>query len=564
MGAGFQKFNPPSPEHITMQTMSAPLSHPTVRWPALVLLLGIAAAWFTWFYAARAEREDASEQFRQRAQRHAVQLEGFLERQVQPLRSAAALITHAGVEGKELFGAVAEELVGGASDAETLRYLAWAPRVPGSRLGDWVADHRRTRGSYRVLRLDGQPVEEATEHVVVERVWPGSRAASLVGLDLASDAVRRATFDAAREAGGSAVLISSTVRLIAPADEEPKTGVMVCVPVYDLSLELRTAEQRDEALRGYVVASFPLAGLLEAAFENEISGRFGPALNISIWDSGVLIGSVGRPPLLSGESEVLPVSVYGRSWRVETRPTAGEPLTVRQLFERLSIVLPVAVFVVLALCAGLVFTLVRQRVVIERRVADQTAELRESNETLERKEFELNDLNRRLMEMSNTDPLTAIPNRRAFEEQYDEERERSARSGSPFGLLLFDIDHFKGFNDLYGHVAGDDVLRKVARILHDEVRRIDCVARYGGEEFVIIAGGADANGLMALGERIRAKVQSSAIENASAPLGVITVSGGAALSDAVEGRDPRELIEIVDRCLYQAKSSGRNRVAMVS
>jgi diguanylate cyclase (GGDEF)-like protein len=182
---------------------------------------------------------------------------------------------------------------------------------------------------------------------------------------------------------------------------------------------------------------------------------------------------------------------------------------------------------------------------------------------LEGKERELHEANRRLLEMSNTDPLTGILNRRAFEVQVDKERERSLRTGVPFGLLIFDVDKFKDFNDRYGHSAGDEVLRRVSGIISAEARRIDTVARYGGEEFVVLATGTDAAGLLALGERIRGRIQEAGIDDATSPKGVVTVSGGGSLSNAALGHDPKTAFEIADRCLYEAKSTGRNRVTMV-
>ena len=204
----------------------------------------------------------------------------------------------------------------------------------------------------------------------------------------------------------------------------------------------------------------------------------------------------------------------------------------------------------------------RQTDVIRVQVQRQTAELRRQNDVLEAKELELEEANRKLLEMSNTDALTGILNRRAFEVQLDKERERSRRTTTPFGLLIFDIDHFKDYNDRYGHAAGDEVLRRVAQLMHNEARRIDSVARYGGEEFVILTTGTDAAGLMALGERVRQRIQQAAIENAASPHRLITISGGGALSSAAAG-DPRQVFDLADRCLYQAKSTGRNRVVMV-
>jgi diguanylate cyclase (GGDEF)-like protein len=211
-----------------------------------------------------------------------------------------------------------------------------------------------------------------------------------------------------------------------------------------------------------------------------------------------------------------------------------------------------------------VWTLNRRNFVIQQQVYAQTAEMREKNLVLEHKERELHEANQRLLEMSHTDALTGILNRRAFEVQLEKERDRARRTGQSWGLLIFDVDWFKDYNDRYGHVAGDEVLRRVASMLQNEARRIDTVARYGGEEFVVLVGGADPGGLVVLGERIRARIQEAAIPHDVAPKGVVTVSAGASLSSAATGHEIRVVLETADRCLYQAKTTGRNRVVMLA
>jgi diguanylate cyclase (GGDEF)-like protein len=419
------------------------------------------------------------------------------------------------------------------------------------------------RPGFRVAPLDGGALPSGQAHIVIDHVWPDERASDLDGLDLATDPGRNAAFERAVSAEHPSVMLSQRIDLLAPGPDEGQSGLLACVPVYAEGLPLRTEDDRRAALRGFVVAECAANRLIAAAFAPDIEREGAGAVCVEVWDESDLLGAAGRPrsDTQVPQGETLPL--FGRKWSVLTQPAFRPEPTISELVERPSILLPAAVFVVTMLLAGIVFVLVRQNDVIRRQVANQTAELRDKNQALADKEFALNEANRRLTEMSHTDPLTGIFNRRAFETQFDQERERSARSGVPYGLLLFDIDHFKGFNDLYGHVAGDDVLRRVANVIRNEARRIDCVARYGGEEFAVLASGADAAGLVSLGERIRARVQEAAIENKSAPLGVITLSGGGALSASIKGRDPKELIQLADRCLYSAKTSGRNRVAMV-
>jgi diguanylate cyclase (GGDEF)-like protein len=540
-------------------------SQTTLRWPVLlVVLLGLAAAYFTWYYAAQDEAAEKAEAFRRLGVSHAARLEDLLHARATVLTVLAAAIARDPVLDPKLLREMVDraERVPGR-EGPVLRYVAWAPRVLDAGLADYVAARRAEDPGFGIRRPDGADAREGQAHVVLDMLWPAALQTRLAGMDLAADPARRETFERALQANAVAPWLSGQLDLADPSPGESRSGVMLCVPVYPGGVSLGADEQRHEALLGYVVAECSPRDLLETAFARELQRPDADASCISVWDENAVIAMLGRSPVLTSSVTLHPIDVLGRTWRVETRPSAEREPTLSESLARPSTLLPSAVLLVMCLAAGIVWIIQRQTAFVHRQVEARTAELREKNEALETKEFELQELNRRLLEMSNTDALTGILNRRAFEHQYVDERERSTRGGQAFGLLLFDIDHFKGFNDLYGHVKGDEVLRRVAQIIRNEARRIDCVARYGGEEFVVLASGADANGLMSLGERVRARVQEAAIENHSAPLGVITVSGGGALSGAAKGRDPRELIEIADRCLYQAKTSGRNRVAMV-
>ncbi len=178
----------------------------------------------------------------------------------------------------------------------------------------------------------------------------------------------------------------------------------------------------------------------------------------------------------------------------------------------------------------------------------------EYSERLERQKSELEDANRLLQAMATTDGLTSLKNHRAFQEHLELEFQRAARYKTPLSLLLMDIDHFKAYNDSFGHPAGDEMLQMVAHLLLDNARTSDFVARYGGEEFVIILPNTAKEGAIVMAERFR-----SAIDNAEWPLRVVTSSiGVASLKETVRSR--AELILLADKALYASKRNGRNRV----
>lgn len=177
---------------------------------------------------------------------------------------------------------------------------------------------------------------------------------------------------------------------------------------------------------------------------------------------------------------------------------------------------------------------------------------------------ELSAANARLAQMSYIDGLTHLANRRRFDETLELEFQRLKRYGTPFSLLLLDIDFFKNFNDHYGHVAGDACLVKVAGLIASLVSRpTDLAARYGGEEFTVILSGTDADGAYAIAERIRQGVQDLAIpHHTSSANRYITVSIGLCTVTPDTAPDSTvDILHLADAQLYLAKEQGRNRIS---
>jgi diguanylate cyclase (GGDEF)-like protein len=188
--------------------------------------------------------------------------------------------------------------------------------------------------------------------------------------------------------------------------------------------------------------------------------------------------------------------------------------------------------------------------------------------SLRRVTRQLEEANARLRRWSYLDGLTGIANRRRFDEFLADAWRRASQPGdnrSPVGLVLVDIDHFKAFNDRWGHAAGDDALRRVAHAMAGCVHRAeDLVARYGGEEFAIILPGVQLDGARVVAERLRMAVQALQFKRPGQPRVHVTISVGVA-SMVPSARDmPDRLIAAADRALYAAKRGGRNRVAIAA
>ncbi|WP_461371679.1 diguanylate cyclase [Candidatus Darwinibacter acetoxidans] len=163
---------------------------------------------------------------------------------------------------------------------------------------------------------------------------------------------------------------------------------------------------------------------------------------------------------------------------------------------------------------------------------------------------------------SRIDGLTRIPNRRRFDEAYVEERDRARRTKTPLAVLMIDLDRFKLYNDAYGHLQGDDVLRLVAQTLYHALHRPgDLVARWGGEEFVVLLPQTDLEGAVTVAERLRKAVWELGIPHESSPVAkVLTVSIGVAASKAGQPWSYDMLLQWADEAVYRAKAEGRNKV----
>jgi len=175
--------------------------------------------------------------------------------------------------------------------------------------------------------------------------------------------------------------------------------------------------------------------------------------------------------------------------------------------------------------------------------------------------------NSELSSLALKDGLTQLANRRAFDSALGREFARATRSKAPLSLLMIDVDHFKQYNDQYGHPAGDACLRQVAKALSAEVtRETDLPARYGGEEFAILLPATDAHGARTVAERVLKAISNLNIAHEFSPHQNVTVSIGVATAVTLGQSDETlsKLLSAADTALYQSKAAGRNRFSVVS
>jgi len=184
----------------------------------------------------------------------------------------------------------------------------------------------------------------------------------------------------------------------------------------------------------------------------------------------------------------------------------------------------------------------------------------------ERKLLELKLLkaNRRLEIQARTDALTKLPNRREFKKVLSHEYMRARRSGTPLTVVMMDIDYFKNFNDLYGHLSGDACLRLVARTLRKSLKRnTDIVTRFGGEEFAAILPDTDQTGALVVTTQIMEAIQTLGIKHSFSEFNRVTLSVGiATFYPEVDSKihDQSDIVSAADKALYLSKKNGRNQI----
>ncbi len=194
---------------------------------------------------------------------------------------------------------------------------------------------------------------------------------------------------------------------------------------------------------------------------------------------------------------------------------------------------------------------------MEQKIMIQQYELEKANE-------ELREANKKLSEIIQVDPLTQLLNRRGFHACFEQELERIKRHNAPLSLLLMDVDHFKQYNDQYGHLEGDRLLKQLSVSLRNHARAVDCVARFGGEEFLIILPETDTEQSRVIAERYRLLVTEIQSLNCpiTASLGVTTLHSLGDKMTITQLFD--QVIEEADRAMYASKAAGRNRVTHFS
>ncbi len=499
---------------------------------AVFTLVGVGC--FSWL-ASRlydAETDAISRSFRSRVNQQVTAFEREVLLHLEILHALKPAFENAGELDYDTFDRLTRGVL---KRSPALQALAWAPYVSATERDDYVSRLLSEQPGFQLSERNEQnelvPVTSRGWYVPMAYIQPLATNSAALGFDLASEPRRLEALLAARDSGGLAA--TAGVRLI----QEPtnQRGVLVFLPFYDGASS--NSGERANSHYAFLIGVYRVGELFRQSIGVTVSE------NILL---RMLDRTEGEPEELFSTADInqdrwnmafsytQPLAdIAGRDWAVQAVPSdryldvqrGNLPLLV--LFAGLLLIALLDIYVIISL----------------------------------RRNGELAAAKRQLERISMTDGLTNLANRRHFDHFLETEWARAQRQRSRISLIMIDIDHFKEFNDEYGHPAGDECLRQVAQALEGVARRpTDLVARYGGEEFAMIL--PDTDNATQLAELCRKAVEALQIKHHYSKVAdVITISAGVCtLTYPDGGMTAASLTKKADQALYQAKESGRNKV----
>jgi len=461
------------------------------------------------------------------------------------LRSLAILFNGDEIPPYTRFNFEAERILKRHDD---IKALEWIPRISHESRQQHVQDRKQSFPNYQLRERNnkGEMVNARVrnEYFPVSFVTPMVGNETALGFDLSSNLIRLKTLEKSKNSGDA--LATSSISLVQDTDNQK--GFLAFLPIYRGGSS--NVSERKENLLGFVLGVYRIKDIFtSSALSNKAIGvqmtlvdktpRTGPEI---LYRHQSRLNSAIDDTLTYRKD--LP-AIWGRKWCLMARPTVA-------YIESRRSVLPQTIFVI-----GLGLTLLIMWYI---RMNLHRTEIIKSLVT--KKTNELSEANRKLELLSRSDELTCIANRRMLDETLDKEWLRAIRTGSRLSFILIDIDFFKQYNDNYGHVMGDECLKRVAHALKDVSRRSsDLVARYGGEEFALVL--AETDRAESVAEACRLAILELSIPHAySRCAEVVTVSVGICMCRPELNTHHQELIELADNALYRAKDLGRNRVCV--
>ena len=437
------------------------------------------------------------------------------------------------------FKKVSEEIIHRHRGIES---IAWLPRIPRYKVDTFKVIARR---QFRVFRLkevskNGTiiPAGRYNEYYPFYYIYPLRGHSELLGLSLypADPNFRELVKSPNR------VIYKAFKQLTSLGRKLADSQYILFFPVY--------SPKRNRELKGFLAATFDIAEIFSGSIPKEQLSKFNIALSDVSGSQGnsIIFSSIKFSSKESNKQEYYLEKTLtdfgGRTLKISAYPTKEYLSSVRNLSSIIVVIITITFILIL--------------VFLTRKVMMRSVVIEEQNDELAFK-------NNQLEILSNSDALTGLANRRHFEKILDLEWKRSQRESTPITVVMIDIDHFKQYNDTYGHVAGDKCLRNVAQALAKVISRpTDLVARYGGEEFVIILSNTEDREGKVAAKCVKEVAKLRIPHKSSSAAGYVTISAGSATYAIVPpDQPPRSIVKKADKALYAAKKDGRNRVKVL-
>lgn len=457
-----------------------------------------------------------------------------------------------------------------------IQALEWIPRVPADDLPAFEARTQKTYLGFQITRRDKQglmsPVIPAGDHFPVYFVEPFQGNEAAFGFDLASDPERLDALNQSRDT--SQLVASARIKLV--QETESQYGMLMFLPVFEHGITTNSTEARRKHLRGFILGVFRLGDIVEQALASlaprdvdlllvDITERETPELLAFHSDNGGRETVPETELLMLGnrhpDTHERTMQVAGRTWSMVLVPGAAYPQRSRFWLHPTMALIGVLLSSVMAAYLGAVLS---RKAEVEHAVRQRTIDLTGAVTRLSRTEADLRVANTKLDYLSRVDELTGLANRRSFDETLDREFRRARRKAASLSLILCDIDHFKQYNDRYGHPAGDLCLQLISDTIRATFRRGgDQPTRYGGEEFAIIISDAEPQAVVQTAEKLRRDVIAMQLPHEDSKTDLfVSVSLGVAFYHPERHHSITELISDTDAALYEAKHLGRNRVVV--
>jgi len=511
-----------------------------VVWLTVIALLGVVVTAITFQHLKHTERQIHQADL-YRIMDHRVELlDREIEGNLRVLESLWSLFVGSSKVEYPEFAQVAEKLT---QQHKSIQALEWIPQIDQAARAGSVRSNQIDFPGFQIRQANPSgrmvPAGEREFYYPVYYVYPMKGNERALGFDLGSNTDRLKTIIAARDSGN--LQLTAPIKLV--QETSNSLSVLAFQPLY--RNDLVASETLAQGLRGFLLGVYRIDDMVGAVrFEDELLDVDVRLLDRSDDSETVLFESAGGGQARADLRYLKRVaSITSRQWYFEAVPS--EQYFVRKQSNTPYIAAAVSLLLTLGVMWA-VYILIHRSALVESEVKQRTHELHDALEKLE--------------EQAVTDGLTGIANRRQFNHILETECRRAIREFTPVTLMMVDVDCFKAFNDTYGHAAGDDALRQVARVLDEAVTRPgDLVARYGGEEFALLLPATNEQAEQ-LAIRCLNLVEALGIAHSrNLAAEVVTISIGLATLQPTTDLSPGRLIEVADQALYQAKEGGRNR-----